>query len=86
MFVHVFGGLSKWNHLRCTCVKEEGVCMGCTGWDDWKGSGFLRRSGEESGLTDGRSWFRLMICKASCVFPAEATIIVLNDYSKYKSV
>lgn len=82
MFVHVFRGLCKWNHLRCTCVKEEGVCMGCTGCDDWKGSGFLRRSGEEMGLTEGRSWFRLMICRASCVFPVEATITVLNDQKK----
>lgn len=56
--------------------------MGCTGCDDWKGSGFLRRSGEEMGLTEGRSWFRLMICRASCVFPVEATITVLNDQKK----
>ena len=67
-------------YLRCTCVKEEeeeeevleegGVWMGWTGWEDWNiWAGFFRVSGEAVCSVAGRSWFLLMICSASWVFP-----------------
>lgn len=37
--------------------------MGCRG--------FLRESGETLWTMVGSSWFRLMICRASCVFPED---------------
>lgn len=39
------------------------------GWIEWTGwnTGFFRMS--ESVFTEGRSWFLLMICSASCVLP-----------------
>lgn len=56
-------------HLRWTCVKDEGSWMG---WTDWKGwMDFLRESGETLWTAEGSSWFRLMICKASWVFPED---------------
>lgn len=55
------------NHFRCTAVKEGGIWMGCTGW---KGPpGFLRASPPGVALPRGSSWFLLMICRASSVFP-----------------
>lgn len=50
-------------HLRWTCVKDEGSWMG---WTD-----FLRESGETPWTVVGSSWFRLMICRASWVFPVD---------------
>lgn len=55
--------------MRWTVVNGEGIWMG--GWTGWKeeGTGFFRVSGEGVWSTEGRSWLRLMICRASCVFP-----------------
>lgn len=47
--------------------------MGWTDWKDW--TGFLRDSGEALWTAVGRSWFRLMICSASWVFPEDTTQI-----------
>lgn len=56
-------------HFRWTWVKDEG---GWTGWSEWRdGGGFLRESGEILCTVTGRSWFRLMIWRASWVFPAD---------------
>lgn len=56
-------------HLRWTCVKDEGSWIG---WTDWKGwMDFLRESGETLWTAEGSSWFRLMICRASWVFPED---------------
>lgn len=54
-------------HLRWTCVKDEGSWMG------WMG--FLRESGETLWTAVGSSWFLLMICRASWVFPENTTNI-----------
>lgn len=71
-------------HLRCTCVKDAGNWMG---WTDWKGwTGFLRESGETLWTAVGSSWFRLMICRASWVFPEDtqhrSTCLFQSDHTK----
>lgn len=52
-------------HFLWTVVKA-GIWMGWIEWTGWN-TGFFRMS--ESVLTEGRSWFLLMICRASCVLP-----------------
>lgn len=53
------------HHFLWTVVKA-GIWMGWIEWTGWN-TGFFRMS--ESVLTEGRSWFLLMICRASCVLP-----------------
>lgn len=52
-------------HFLWTVVKA-GIWMGWIEWTGWY-TGFFRMS--ESVLTEGRSWFLFMICRASCVLP-----------------
>lgn len=47
-------------------VVNAGIWMGWTRWAGWNMGFFLI---SESILTEGRSWFRLMICSASWVLP-----------------
>jgi hypothetical protein len=53
------------HHFLCTVVKA-GIWMGWIGWTGWS-TGFFLTS--EWVFTVGRSWFLLMICKASWVLP-----------------
>lgn len=63
------------SHFLCTVV-NEGIWigwMGCTGWN----TGFFLTS--EWAFTVGSSWFRLIICRASCVLPRETLPIKENQ-------
>lgn len=52
-------------HFLWIWVKDEG------NWSGWMG--FLRKSGETLCCVVGSSWLRLMICRASWVFPEDQT-------------